>query len=180
MESQMILVLESSLSYLMKSLLGAWCLPFLAFPLFRSSAQTLHVTSATGSPGEQVSVNMSLAWPRGKEPPSTLQWDLTLNAGQLNLHDENPPPGPAAQAAGKAVTCRVKTKTDVAQISTCLVFGGREPIHDGVIAVLQLKIAADAKPGSARIRIDQALAVTKDLKRTPMPATEGVVTIRSK
>jgi hypothetical protein len=122
-------------------------------------------------------VNISLASPRGQEQPSTLQWELTIPADQLTLVDDNPQPGPEAKAAAKSITCRVKTKADNAQTSTCLVFGGREPIHDGVIAVLQLKIAGDAKGGSARIRIDQALAVTKDLKRTTMPAVEGVVTI---
>ena len=139
-------------------------------------AQTLKLAPAAGSPGQQVSVNISLTSPRGQEPPSTLQWDLTIPAGQLALVDDNPQPGPEAKAAGKSITCRAKTR----ETYTCLVYGGREPIHDGVIAILQLRIAPEAKPGSARIRTDQALAVTKDLKRTPMPAAESVVTIRRK
>lgn len=74
----------------------------------------------------------------------------------------------------------MKTKAGDAQTSTCLVYGGREPIRDGVIVILPFKIAAEARPGPARIRLDQALAVTKDLKRTPIPDAEGVVTIRPK
>jgi hypothetical protein len=145
-----------------------------------AQAQTLKLSSSAGSPGNQVSVNISLASPRGQEQPSTLQWELAIPADKLTLLDDNPQPGPETKSAAKSVTCRTKTKADNAQTYICLVFGGREPIHDGVIAILQLKIAADANLGSARIRIDQALAVTKDLKRTTIPAVEGVVTIRRK
>ncbi len=109
-----------------------------------------------------------------------MQWELTIPTNQLAPADNNPQPGPQAKAAGKSVACQVKTKTGDAQTYTCLVYGGREPIRDGVVAILRLKIAADARPGSARIRIDQALAVSKDLKRTPVPPAEGVVTIRPK
>jgi hypothetical protein len=142
------------------------------------SAQTLRLTGASGSSGEEVSVKVLLTSPVQAQP-STLQWELTVPSTQLALIGD-PQPGPEAKAAGKSITCRAKTKADNAQTSTCLVFGGREPIHNGVIGILQLKIAADAKAGSARIRIDQALAVTKDLKRTTMPAVEAVITIRKK
>jgi len=48
------------------------------------------------------------------------------------------------------------------------------------VAVLRLKIAPDAGPGPARIRIDQGLAVLKDLNRVPMNPAETVVKIRRK
>ena len=125
-------------------------------------------------------MNISLDSPSGKEQPAALQWELTIPADQLTLIDGNPQPGPEAKAAGKSIACRVKTKEGDAQTSICIVFGGRDPIHNGVIAILQSKIAAGSKPASARIRIDHALAVTNDLKRSSMPAAEGVVTIRQK
>ena len=124
-------------------------------------------------------MSISLRSPRGQEQPSTLQWDLTIPA-QLSLIDDKLQLGPEAKAASKSVTCRVKTKTDTAQTSICLVFGGREPVHDGVLAVLRLKISLDAKPGPAQIRIDEAVAVLKDLKRIPMGPVETVVRIREK
>ena len=125
-------------------------------------------------------MNIVLAVARGREQPSTLQWELTIPVDQLSLIDNNPEAGPEAKTAGKSVACSVQKKSDASQTSVCLVYGGREAIHDGVIATLHLKIADEAKPGSARILIDQAFAVTKDLKRTPMPAAGGAVTIRKK
>jgi hypothetical protein len=152
---------------------------FLVFPqlLF---AQRLHLTSTAGSPGDQVSVTISLTSPRGQEQPSSLQWELTVPINQISLVDENLVPGREVQAAGKSIACRIKTKSVTVQTSICLVYGGREPIADGVVALLKLKVAADAQPRPAQIRIDRAVAVLKDLKRIPMEPVETTVRIRGK
>ena len=142
--------------------------------------QSLRLSSAAAAPAEQVSVNVYLNSPRGREQPSALQWETTLPIAQLSLVGENPPPGAAAEAAGKSVSCQVKTKTAATETSICILYGGREPIRNGVVAVLRLKIAPDAGPGPARVRIDQGLAVLKDLKKIPMNPAETVVKIRRK
>jgi len=127
-----------------------------------------------------VPVNLSLKSPPGKEPPSALQWEATIPIRLMTLPDENTAPGPQAQAAGKALSCRPKSKTAASQTWTCLMFGGREPIHDGVVAVMRVRIAPSAPPGSARIRIDRAIAVLKDATRIEMKPAETVVRIRRK
>lgn len=98
---------------------------------------------------------------------------------QLGPLEENSP-GPAARAAGKTVSCAVTAKTATAYTSTCLVYGGRELIRNGVVAVLRLHIAPDAQPGQFTIQVAQPLAVTLDATRVPMEKTETVVTIKKK
>jgi len=160
---------------------GFWFVwAFLAFPSLALFGQSLRLSPEAGSPGEQVSVNLYLTSPHGQEQPSTLQWEISIPMAQLGLLDESPAPGPTAQAVGKSVSCRVKTTTATTQTSICILYGGREPIHDGVVAVLRLKIAPDARLGSARVRIDQGLAVLKDLTKIAIKPTDGVGKLRQK
>ena len=70
---------------------------------------------------------------------------------QLRPLEENAP-GPAARAAGKTVSCAVTAKTATAYTSTCLVYGGRELIRNGVVAVLRLHIAPARSPASSLSR----------------------------
>ena len=125
-------------------------------------------------------IKISFHSPPGKEP-SALQWETTIPSAQLSFLDESMAAGPAAQTAGKSVNCAVKTtKTADSQTSLCILYGGREPVHDGVVAVLRLKILREATPGIALVRVDQALAVSKDLKRFPLDPKETAVKIRPK
>ena len=62
----------------------------------------------------------------------------------------------------------------------CILAGGITSIANGVIATLNLRIAPDAKPGSFHIRLDQGLAILKDLQRIPIEATETEVTVLAK
>ena len=151
--------------------------PFFLFPQMALFGQALHLSSATASPGERVTIEISFKSPRGTEP-SALQWETTIPSAQLAFLDDSMTAGPAAQAAGKSVNCAVKTKTGEAHTSVCILYGGQDSIHDGVVAILRLKIPPDARPGTARIRVDQGLAVSKDLKRYPLDPAESVVKVR--
>lgn len=106
-----------------------------------------------------------------------MQWQTTIPLAKVGLLEETDP-GPAAKAAGKAVSCAVKSKTAETYSTMCMLFGGRDSINNGVIAVLKLKIAPDAAREPFRIRVDQALAVYKDLKRVPIEPIETVVTVK--
>src|SRR6185369_4038188 len=97
--------------------------------------------------------------------PSILQWETTIPTAQLSFLEESVAPGPVAQATGKVVSCSVKAKTANHQTSACILYGGLEPILDGVVAVLRLKILQEATPKTASVHVDSALAVSKDLKR---------------
>jgi hypothetical protein len=95
----------------------------------------------------------------------------------MELAAENPA---EARTAGKTLSCREKSRSAERVTYTCLMFGGREPIPDGVIAVLRLKIAPTAPPRPVRIRIDQAIAVLKDATRIEIKPAETLVRIGRK
>ncbi len=141
-------------------------------------AQSLSLAPASGTPGGKLAVEISLKSPKGQEP-STLQWQTTVPLSKVGLLEETMP-GPAAEAAGKAVNCAVKSKTAETYTTTCILYGGQSGIHDGVVAILRLTLAPTAEPGSFRIRTAEALAVYKDLKRVTMEPSETTVTIRPK
>ena len=74
----------------------------------------------------------------------------------------------------------MKSKTAETYTTMCILYGADAVIPDGVVAILRLTLASDAQPGSFRVRIGEALAVYKDLKRVPMDPAETTVTIRPK
>jgi hypothetical protein len=126
----------------------------------------------------RVDVELSLTSPAGQEP-SALQWDTKVPSSQLGLTEGSPQPGPVAQEADKGVSCAMKaTKADT-QTIVCLVYGGRKPIRNGVVARFSFKIPPQATTGSALILLDNGVAVSADLKRTPIPDTTAIITIRT-
>jgi len=143
-------------------------------------AQALRLSSPAASPGSLVLINLSLtsqAGPGSKEPPSALQWEMTLPSRVMELPAENPA---EARIAGKALSCREKSRNAGSVTYACLMFGGRKPLPDGVIAVLRIKIAANAPAKPVRVRIDQAIAVLKDATRIEMKPVETLVRIGRK
>jgi Cohesin domain len=157
-----------------------WALPLFLLPLSALFGQKLQLSSVAASPGERASIEISFNSAPGEEV-SALQWETTIPSAQLNFLDETAAPGPAAQAANKSVNCALKnTKSGGTLTSVCILSGGQEPIHNGVIATLLLKVLPETAAGSVRIHVDQALAVSKDLKRFPVDPVETTITIRPK
>jgi hypothetical protein len=155
---------------------------FFGLPLFLPASalfgQTLHFAPAYATPGENIAIEISLMSPKGMEP-STLQWQTTIPLAKVGPLEETTP-GPTAKVAGKTVSCAVKSKTAGTYTTTCMLYGGQDSIKDGVCAILKLRIAPDVPPGAFRIRVDEALAVYKDLERVPIEPTETVVTVKAK
>jgi len=142
-------------------------------------AQTLQLSSPAASRGTRVMIEISLKSPQGKEP-AALQWEATIPSTQLSLIDKEITIGPAAKEAGKSVTCAVKSKTDRALTSVCILAGGRQQIQNGVIALLILKVPQEAPIGPARIRVEQAVAVSKDVTEVPIEPVDAVVSVLRK
>jgi len=138
--------------------------------------QTVAFAPASGRPGDTVAVKISLKSPEGKQP-STLQWQTTTPLANVDKLEETVP-APAIKAAGKGVTCAVVSKTAETYTTRCILAGGQTSIPDGLIAILNLKIAAGATAGRFEIRVDKALAVSQDLTRVEMPPTAAVITVR--
>jgi len=151
--------------------------PATVFPQPTLFAQSLRLSSASASRGNQVILELSMESPAGKEPLA-LQWDTRIPVARLTLADDRFLLGATAQEAGKSLNCAVKEKTAETYTLRCILAGGQKPIPNGTIAMLKLKIAKNAPIGAAPIRVDQGTAVSKDLKQVPLDAVEAVVAIR--
>lgn len=150
---------------------------FMVFPQSALFGQSLRLSSASASRGDQVAIELSLESPAGKEPLA-LQWDTKIPIAQVSLLNDQILVGPTAQEVGKSLNCALKEKTAETHTSRCILAGGQSPISNGAIAILRLKISMNARSGSARIRVEQGIAVSKDLKQAPLDAVETVVAIR--
>jgi hypothetical protein len=157
-----------------------WFLSLLAaFPASTLFAQTLQLSSAAASRGTSVVIEISLKSPQGEEP-AALQWEATIPTAELSLVDKQIAIGPAAKEAGKSVTCAVKEKTDNALTSVCILAGGRQQIQNGVVALLMVKIPPAAPIGPARIRIERAIAVSRDVTEVPIKPIDTVISVLGK
>jgi hypothetical protein len=157
--------------------IGAFCGgTLLLFPCLSLVAQTLQLSSAKASAGKAVTLQFSLASPVGHEPLA-LQWDLTIPANQLAPLEGGASLGPVTQDAGKTVQCAIKPNAGEFSAYRCMLIGGQQPIRNGVVVRLRFKVLPQAPKGSARILIDQASAVFKDLKQLPLNTAEAAVQI---
>ena len=144
-------------------------------------SQTLQFSSASAPAGDRIVIEMSLQSLTDVEA-STLQWEITIPAAQLTFLDKETAAAPAAQAAGKTVSCAVKPSTPPESSAVCMMYGGRESIPNGAAAArLMFKSVPDATLGpTARVQISHALAVSKELKRIPLKDTEAIIKILPK
>jgi hypothetical protein len=142
------------------------------------SGQSLQISSAKASRGGRVTLQVVLTSPAGREPLG-LQWETTFPVDRLVPFGPGVSLGAVTRAAGKSVQCAATPQAGESAGSKCILIGGRQPIHNGVIARLQFRVPPKAPEGSARVLVDQCSAVFKDLKQTPLPAVEAIVQIRS-
>jgi hypothetical protein len=143
-----------------------------------SPGQTLHVSRTSAGPGEWVTLEFFLKSPVGREP-SALQWEAIIPYRQLMLLEENLA-GPMARAAGKSLSCAIKSKTDAVYTSICMLFGGQERIRNGPVALLRLRLSNEAQPGIIRLRIAEILGVMPDARRISMQPVETLIRIQKK
>jgi len=154
-----------------------WSCALLLFPPLALLGQNLQISSAKASRGERVTLQVSLTSPPGQAPVA-LQWETAFPADQLTPIDGGASLGPIARAAGKTVKCAPKPATGETSGSKCILIGGQQPIHNGVIVRLQFRVLPEAPKGTARVRIDQGMAVFKDLAQSPLNAADAVVRVR--
>jgi hypothetical protein len=139
-------------------------------------AQRLQLSTAVASGGEEVAIQLSLVSPDGKTPLA-LQWDTSVPVA-LDIVDWAIPKGSAVEGLGKTLTCAAAERSAEKIPSRCILAGGQKPIPDGPVAILRLRISRDVQAGSARIRLDQGIAASRDLKQVPLGPVETAVTIR--
>ena len=141
------------------------------------SAQALKLSDAAVPPGGRVSLDLTLLSPSHAQP-SALQWEMSFPVDCCSLIEGFPKTGEAAEAADKGVSCTTRQNTADTRTILCVLYGGQKPIPNGVVAKLDFRIAPRASAGQVHIKVDKGLAVSVDLKRTTIPAAEGIITVR--
>jgi len=142
---------------------------FIAVPLL---GQTLRVSSASGSSGESLALDVSMDSPAAQRP-SILKWETIFPAQLLEVDPSGPEVGGLAKESGKSLTCTLRQS----YAYICILAGGQKPIGNGRIAIFRFKIRAGARTGTAAIRIDQVEAATVDLQSLKFVGSEGHVEV---
>jgi hypothetical protein len=141
-------------------------------------AQSLQLSAPTAAPGEWVAIEIALKSPPGKDILA-LQWEVEIPAKQLDLANERTMRAViTVQEAGKSVTCAVPKETRDARTLRCILAGGQKPIPDGKVTLLSLKILENAPPGPIRVRLQNAMALGRDMERVPVEPVETMVTVQ--
>jgi len=137
--------------------------------------QILKVASKSAPAGKKSVVEISLESPAGKEPLS-IKWEMTFPGDALKLDRTGAHPGPAAQGAGKNLTCAARKQSGQPSRWVCLLAGGRKEIPNGVIARFQFDVGPGAA-GSLAVVVENADAASAALKKIPITRAEGTVTV---
>lgn len=140
---------------------------FCALPVL---AQALHMSSASGSPGENVTLELSIDLPAGQNP-TILKWETIFPAQLLEV--DKPEISTTVADSGKSLTCNLRE----AYTYVCLLAGGQRPLENGPIATFRFKIRAGAHSGTSTVRIDHVEAATKDLQALKVLGGEGHILI---
>jgi hypothetical protein len=122
-------------------------------------------------------MTVALAAPAGKAPLA-LQWEISYPATQLGLGDNDIALGAAAKGVGKALTCKGWPQDAGTYIYRCVLVGGAERVPVGPVAVLSFHVRANARPGTATVRLSNALGVSADTQPIQMDSTQADVLIR--
>jgi len=115
------------------------------------AAQTsLSVSGASGVPGSNVTLALSLANATGLSP-AAIQWDLEYASSDLSLAQGSYyATGGAAAAAGKSAICQMISAGDI----RCLVAGlSAETLGPGVLATIQFEIAPTTTNQSTQVSL---------------------------
>ncbi len=159
---------RSALTRGIAPLIGAIALLLLVS--FPATAQTaaLAVATATGGPGSIVSVPVTFS--SGPTPISLIQFDLSFSS-QLSYVSVTT--GDAASAAGKSAAGNAHSGG-----ATFLISGlNQNVIGSGVVAIVQLSIAAGATPGVIPVSIGSIIAADPSANAVPLSGSYGSVTV---
>lgn len=132
----------------------------------------LRVSSAAGAPGDQVSIELSIESPPGREL-AALEWKVVVPAQLLELVGDGPETGRAAADSGKLVRCSTQKR----YLYSCVLAGSQKPIGSGPVAVFHFKIHTDVQPRTTALRMENVEALTVDRRPAILNSAEATVTI---
>jgi hypothetical protein len=142
-------------------------------------AQNLQLSAPSAAPGEWVAIEIVMRPLPGKDILA-LQWEMTIPVKQLDLETERAMRAViVVQDVGKSVTCAIRKESAEGRILRCILAGGQRPIPDGKITALSLKILENLQPGPIRVRLQNAVVVSRDLE-LPLEPAETTVTVQGR
>jgi hypothetical protein len=114
------------------------------------------------------------------QAPLALQWDFSVPP-VIVIRPADIVVGKAAESAGKSLTCAIRDAKGGASRRmryTCILAGGRDPIGDGPVAVVQYRAQWDVRGAPVQVAIENVIGVSRDLKRIPMSNVDVAINIR--
>jgi hypothetical protein len=145
---------------------------WLCFPA-ALGAQSLEISPAASTHQGIGLFLVRLESPAGQEP-STVQWDLSVPA-VMAIEPRDIFAGSVAASAEKTIACSKGKAPAGAATYRCIVYGGRNGIRNGPVAVVKYEIVKRAAKGKLAVHIGNALAATADLKKIAIPDAEGEI-----
>jgi hypothetical protein len=100
-----------------------------------------------------------------------LQWELSAGPG-ITLETGDIMAGSAAESSQKTITCTARQTKFV-----CILAGGQKTLPAGTITVVRYKVSARAHAGIVDVRIENATAVSADLKRIDIGSAKAAITV---
>ena len=116
--------------------------------------------------------------PQGKAPVA-LQWELSVPPA-IAIKAMDITIGKAAASAGKSITCATMATKPAVPVEVryaCILVGGRNPIGNGPVAVVQYRAQADVQGAPIRVAIDHVIGVSADSKPMPIPNVDAIIEI---
>jgi len=117
--------------------------------------------------------------PPGKAPVA-LQWEFSIPP-VIVISIADITVGKAAESVQKFLTCAARPSKQAIQRRVrvaCILAGGKDPIPNGPIAVVQYHAQWDARGAQLRVPVDNILGASLDLKSIPIPNVEEIIEIR--
>jgi Cohesin domain len=135
---------------------------------------SLSLSGASGAPGANVTLNVSLS-PGAGTLAASVQWDLTYNSTDLSLvtgtYDGT---GSAASGAGKLADCNAISAGDV----RCIISGiNQTAIGNGIVATISFQISSETTDTSTLVSLVSAAASDGSANSLSITDSGATVTI---
>src|SRR5262245_14112170 len=123
---------------------------------FATFGQTLEANPVSVARGSANIFRLALK-PDAAKPLVALQWEFAYPAGLLRIEPSGVVPGPAAETAGKSITCGQKASNGKTLRLACILAGGTQMISAGVLAIVRADAASDAPKGLTTIGLERLM-----------------------
>ena len=151
--------------------------PALFLSAFAVRGQTLEANPVSVARGSANIFRLALK-PDPAKPLTALQWEFVYPAGLLRIEPSGILPGPAAEVAGKSITCAQKPSDGKTLRLACILAGGMQTVSAGALAIVRIDAAPDAPKGAMTLGLERVMGVSSSIESIPIASASVRVTIR--